>query len=148
MDDKYLAKYEDTKWLVLSSFLFCIPSIYAFITELYFHSGLLLFTSLISANYWRKATYCWRRNLDLIFSKISFGVFVSNGIYYVREKYFYLGYLGLFLLIYCFFKSANLHNKAINSSETTNNWYKYHFFFHVLMTIELMIIIQSIITSK
>jgi hypothetical protein len=96
MDDKYLAKYEDTKWLVLSSFLFCIPSIYAFITELHFHSGLLIFTSLISANYWRKATYSWRRNLDLMWSKLSFGVFVSNGIYYVREKYFYLGYLGLF----------------------------------------------------
>lgn len=34
---------------------FTIPSIYAFINNLYSYSILLLFTSLISANYWRKA---------------------------------------------------------------------------------------------
>lgn len=145
MNDEYLANYDDTKWLVLSSFFFCIPSVYAYMTELYFHSGLLLFTSLISANYWRKATLSWRRNLDLAFSKISFGVFVSNGIYYVREKYFFIfGYIGLFLLVYCFYKSTQLHK----SSETPNTWYKYHFLFHFLMTIELMIIVQSIIMLK
>jgi hypothetical protein len=74
----YIACWQHTKWLFLSSFFFTIPAIYAYINNLYFHSILLLFTSLISANYWRKATYSWRRNMDLIFAKFSFIVIGGN----------------------------------------------------------------------
>jgi hypothetical protein len=68
-NDIYVAHWVHTKWLVLSSFFFIIPAIYAFINNMYAHFILLFFTSLISANYWRKATYSWRRNMDLIFAK-------------------------------------------------------------------------------
>jgi hypothetical protein len=137
--DIYIAKWEDTRWLVLSSFFFTIPSIYAFIINLYSYSFLLLCTSLISANYWRKATYSWRRNMDLIFAKISFIVFFSNGVYYVKSVgYVITGYSGIIVLLYCYYLSGKLLQLK------NNNWYKYHLMFHLIMTYEQIIIIDSI----
>jgi hypothetical protein len=135
----YIAPLEQTKWLVLSSFFFIIPASYAFINKLYSHFLLLLFTSLISANYWRKATYSWRRNMDLIFAKIAFIIYLSNLIYYVRTLYYLLsGYTGILVLLYYY----NLSNKYHYLKN--NNWYKYHFIFHIILTYEQFIIIDSI----
>ena len=58
-NEKYIATWEHSKWLVASSFFFMIPAGYACMNQLYFYCVLLGFTSLISANYWRKATYSW-----------------------------------------------------------------------------------------
>jgi len=88
-NDIYIAHWDQTKWLVLSSFFFTIPGTYALINNLYKHFILLLFTSLISANYWRKATYSWRRNMDLIFAKISFIVYFSNGVIMLENYIIY-----------------------------------------------------------
>lgn len=139
----YIAQWIHTKWLVLSSLFFLIPATFAFINNLYTHSILLLFTSLISANYWRKATYSIRRNIDLVFAKISFIVFVSHGFIYVRTIYYVIsGYIGLLVLLYCYYLSCKL--LELNN----NNWYKYHFIFHFIMTYEQMIIIDSILHYK
>lgn len=139
----YIANWEDSKWLVLSSFFFIVPSTYAFINTMYAHSILLFFTSLVSANYWRKATYSWRRNMDLIFAKVSFIVFISNGIFYVRTLHYIIpGYTGLLLLAYCYYLSGRL------SELKSNNWYKYHFIFHFILACEQTIIIDSIINSR
>jgi hypothetical protein len=142
-NDIYIAHWDQTKWLVLSSFFFTIPGTYALINNLYKHFILLLFTSLISANYWRKATYSWRRNMDLIFAKISFIVYFSNGVYYVRKLYYLLpGYSGILVLIYCYYLSEKLCKLK------DNNWYKYHFIFHIILTYEQFIIINSILSIK
>jgi hypothetical protein len=138
-EDIYIAKWEDTRWLVLSSFFFTVPSIYAFIINLYSYSFLLLCTSLISANYWRKATYSWRRDMDIIFAKISFVVFFSNGVYYVKSvSYVITGYSGIIVLLYCYYLSGKLFKLK------NNNWYKYHLMFHLIMAYEQLIIIDSI----
>jgi len=138
-EDIYIEKWEDTRWLVLSSFFFTVPSIYAFIINMYSYSLLLLCISLISANYWRKATYSWRRDLDIIFAKISFVVFFSNGVYYVKSVgYVITGYSGIIVLLYCYYLSGKLFKLK------NNNWYKYHLMFHLIMTYEQLIIIDSI----
>jgi hypothetical protein len=138
-EDIYIAKWEDTRWLVLSSFFFTVPSIYAFIINMYSYSFLLLCTSLISANYWRKATYSWRRNMDLIFAKISFVIFFSNGVYYVKSVgYVVTGYTGIIILLYCYYLSGKLLQLK------NNNWYKYHLMFHLILAYEQTIIIDSI----
>jgi len=138
-EDIYIAKWEDTRLLVLSSFFFTVPSIYAFIINLYSYSFLLLCTSLISANYWRKATYSWRRDMDIIFAKISFVVFFSNGVYYVKSvSYVITGYSGIIVLLYCYYLSGKLFKLK------NNNWYKYHLMFHLIMAYEQLIIIDSI----
>lgn len=139
-NEKYIAELVHTKWLVLSSLVFMIPSTYAYFNKLYFFCVLLFFTSLISANYWRKATYSWRRNMDLVFSKISFVVFASNGILYVRTMHYLIsGYTGLILLLYCYYLSGKLLELK------KDNWYKYHIAFHFIIMYEQIIVIDSIL---
>lgn len=104
----YLARWEETKWIVMSSFFFTVPSVYALILEKYSLSFLLLGTSLVSANYWRKA---WRRDLDLVFAKVSFTVFLYNGVIHVRTLPFVVsGYSGLCLLLFMYYLSNELGN--------------------------------------
>ena len=139
-NDIYIAQWEQSRWLVLSSFFFTIPSIYAFINNLYSYSILLLFTSLVSANYWRKATFSWRRNMDLVFSKLSFVIFFSDGVVYVNSvNYVITGYIGIILLLYCYYLSGKLFKLK------NNNWYKYHMIFHLIIAYEQLIILDSIV---
>ena len=139
-NEKYIATWERSKWLVASSLFFMIPAGYAYMNHLYFYSVLLGFTSLISANYWRKATYSWRRNLDLVASKVSFVVFVSKGILYVRRpQYLVTGYTVLVLLLYYYYLSGKLF--ALKNDD----WYKYHIAFHFFIMCEQIIVIDSIL---
>jgi len=139
-EDKQIANWECTKWLVISSCFFLIPSIYAYYNKLYYYSVLLLLNSLISANHWRNATfYSWRRKLDLVFTKILFVIFAINGVLYVRYiPYLITGYSGLIGFIYCFYLSEKLYEK-------TDSWYKYHFLFHFIVMYEQIIILDSMI---
>ena len=190
--DIYLASWEHTKWLVLSSSFFLFPSMFAFYHHLYFHSFLLCSTSIISANYWRKPTYSWRRTMDLLFSKISFSWFFFHGVFYIHSTphiIFAVSNTCLFsscflLSSYYFYKDQDIcgseeiwsglraqladpnttnsfaasqkrgnfvvrHGERVWSEgrmpSTTNFkgcfapgevWYKYHFLFHTLMTLE------------
>jgi hypothetical protein len=68
----------DSRWIVLSSFLFSIPAVhYLLLTKgknvmSTFFCFLLCITSIVSANYWRDVKRGFRRNADLIVSKITF----------------------------------------------------------------------------
>ena len=132
--------WDDTRWLVLSSSFLLIPTIYGYSKKLYSHSSLLLLTSLVSMNYWRKATYSWRRWMDLIVSKITFSVFLYNGVINTWGQIcpMIFGYSGLFGICYCFTKSEQLWKKK------NNNWLNYHMSFHTLLTCELMMILNKI----
>ena len=124
----------------VSSGVFLIPATYAYIHKLYSFFILLFFTSVISANYWRKATYSWRRTIDLFFAKISFVVFASNGVLYVRKMHYIIpGYAGVLILLYCYYLSGKLYELK---KET---WYKYHFMFHCIMAYEQLIILDSML---
>ena len=89
---------------------------YGYSKKLYSYSNLLLATSLVSMNYWRKATYSWRRMMDLIISKITFSIFLYNGIISTRKclKSIVFGYSGLFSLCYCFNKSITIYYTILN----------------------------------
>lgn len=81
--------------------------------------------------------------MDLMFAKVSFSIFVSNGIFYVRTlNYVIPGYTGLIVLLYFYYLSTKLLQMK------NNNWYKYHFGFHLIMTFEQIIIIDSILKSR
>ena len=57
--EKYVALYSESKYIVISSCLFLIPSIYGFINNKYFFAITSLLTSIFSINYWRDAKYCY-----------------------------------------------------------------------------------------
>ena len=80
--------------------------------------------------------------MDLFFAKVSFVVFISNGIYYVQTPlYLITGYGGLLLLAYCYYVSAKEFN-------TNDHWYKYHVLFHLILAYEQCIILDSIVQSR
>lgn len=146
-DEIYIAQWEHTKWLVLSSGFLLIPATYAYIHKLYSFCILLFFTSLISANYWRKATYSCRRTLDLLFAKISFVVFFSNGVLYVRTLHYVIpGYAGAIMLLYFYYLSGKLYEMQLSNVQKT--WFKYHFMFHFIIAYEQLIILDSMINAS
>jgi hypothetical protein len=133
-----IAPFQQTKYITLSSGLFCITSYYAYYNSLYFYAIILLLTSVISANYWRNATYSWRRNIDLLFSKLSFTIFVYNGMYYVNIYNNKISYIGLPCLIYCYYLSNKLF------IQKNLYWIYFHIIFHIIMTYEQYIILYHI----
>jgi hypothetical protein len=134
-----IAPWEQSRWITLSSCLFMIPSYYAYLRELYAYSILLLITSLVSINYWRNATYSWRRTLDMIVAKITVTVFISNGTYYIRDiPTLIVGYTNLIPLVYCYYLSDKYH-KAQNP-----RWVVYHCGFHFVLFYEVMLLIHTI----
>jgi len=153
-DEIYLASWEHTKWLVLSSSFFLFPSMFAFYHHLYVHSFLLCSTSFISANYWRKPTYSWRRTLDLFFSKISFSWFFLHGVFYIHSTpHILLAVSNTCLFSSCFLLSSYTyqdHRYHIQNTPRVGGygddiWYKYHFLFHTLMTLEQYHILYHIL---
>ena len=140
-DEIYLASWEHTRWLVLSSSFFLFPSMFAFYHHLYLHSFLLCSTSFISANYWRKPTYSWRRTLDLFFSKISFSWFFLHGIFYIHST----PHIILAVSNTCLFSSCFILSFYTYQDQKHDIWYKYHFLFHTLMTWEQFHILSHIL---
>jgi hypothetical protein len=141
--NQYIASWEETKWLVLSSFFYSIPAINTLYKKQYINTYVLILTSLASANFWRKATYSWRRTMDLAISKISFLSFFIQGITYVKYRpYIIIGYILLFFTIR-FYYLSNKYYKLKN-----HTWYKYHFLFHMMTILKIFLIINSIQTKK
>ena len=141
--DIIIAPWETTKWLVLSSFFFMVPAWHYYINSLPSYSALLLCTSLVSANYWKKATYSWRRHMDLCVAKLSFVIFLSNGVYYVRSPQSMIpGYGGLAVLSYCYYMSRKQY--TLNDKY----WYKYHMAFHAIMAYEQTLILYCMLSHR
>ena len=137
MADNYIADWRETRWIVGSSITFFIPAIYC--RASYTNTILLVVTSIISANFWRKATYSWRRDLDLVYAKFVFTVFVLEGVHYVRyTPYVIISYPLMSTLIYCYYLSEKYHQIKYPY------WYCYHVAFHLMMTCELFMILDSI----
>jgi hypothetical protein len=158
--------WNQTKWIVLSSTFFSIPAAYHLyarthsptklplsvsldhpIPVLILRSGIvqsifpymLVVTSLVSANYWRKATRGWRRNLDLIVAKITFATGLYIAAKYVQSNEHRIQ----IVIILCFIPVCyNESTKYVNSGNPA--WVKYHFAFHVLLSISGAIILRGL----
>lgn len=145
MSEVYIA--HNTYPLVLSSTFFLLPCVYSVYCKSVFFTIMLVLTYGVSANYWRKATYGFRRNVDLIFSKISFSVFFYKGFVVVvyglkdtpiRQLRVYAGFATLFSIIYFYYLSERTYHRG------NPNWIYYHMLFHMFVGIEQLIILQSI----
>jgi hypothetical protein len=146
----------NTEPIVISSCFFLIPTIYSYYTKQYFYTTILLLTFGISVNYWRKATYGFRRNLDLIFSKISFSIFLVTKIFYIQygsplllgypiyqitdisKRRFIASYTSL-ILIGCFYDLSNYY-----FYRSDRNWIKCHMLFHLFCSSNIILILNGI----
>jgi hypothetical protein len=138
-----IAPWQETKWIVLSSCFFLIPSSYAFQNQLYGNASLLLSMSLISVNYWRNARISWRRTTDLIYSKMMTIIFVTKGIYHKHTfPSLMVGFVCATGIVYFYHYSCTFH------SEKKECWVQYHVIFHFLMTINMWLVVSHSIPSK
>jgi hypothetical protein len=134
------ATWEYTRWLVVSSCFFMVPSAYAYYNQLYFNSYVLLLTSLISANYWRKATYSWRRSADLIFAKISFFIFLVGWVAHVTN------YNMVLVGVFCASCMGASYEKSVGLREKKSpHWYKYHVGYHFSTMVSQLIVLNAMI---
>ena len=137
------APWEETRWVCMSSFFFMGPAVYSYYNGLYMLGSVLTLTSLISANYWKNAIHSWERILDRIYAKVAFVILFTNGVRYVETWPFLLvGWSGIPLIGYCYYMSNKLGGNKIST------WWKYHMVFHSIMTVEQIIVIQSILLKK
>ena len=137
-----IAPWKETKWIVLSSCFFLIPSWYSYKNNFILDAYLLGVTSLISINYWRNAINSWRREVDLFYSKTMIVVFVSKGFVVLDEKLLFLALLGVVGVGYCYHCSCKYH------LEQKQYWFYYHTMFHFLLTCELLLITENQRISK
>lgn len=140
--ERYVAR--DTGKLVLSSTFFLVPLVCTVPNNRHFYTGMLVLTWIISVNYWRRATYGWRRNLDLAFSKVSFAVFFARGYVVVytspfhtlpEKVYVYTGFTFLGLIVYFYYLSGRAYNAG------SPLWIYYHMLFHLFIGLEFMAIL-------
>jgi len=126
------------RYLTHTSILFMFPAIYSYSCRLYFLAFVACLTSIISANFWRNPVPGIRRDMDLVYSKLSFMIFFCNGIYYVRSvPYILIFYPGLGCMIWMFYLSnATYYMKK-------EYWWKYHLIFHGTVLTTQLAIIQS-----
>lgn len=128
-----IVKWEESKWLVVTSATF-LPGAYMLYHNQYYNQCyFLLWTTFCSMNFWRKATYGTRRQLDLICSKISFCIFLYDGTLYLYG-YGLVCWPNLALIIYCYLTA----NKLFESKN--ENWIYYHMLFHILVGMQGFVI--------
>jgi len=135
--DIYLVEWRESRWLVLTSLFSLLPAIYSFQNGLYFLSAVSLFTSIISANYWRRATISSRRDFDLVYAKLSFIIYSFHGLYYVRGYRLLTFSPGLTYLIYNYYYSNQYYY------EKKREWLNYHIWFHMMILTGKMVILES-----
>lgn len=139
---KRVASWNSSKYITASSFAFSLPIVY-FIHEkesehLKAPCGILILSSLISANYWRNALYDWRRSLDIYMARFTFSYYFFNGCMVIPFPFNMIG-LGTSL------GSLQLFHKATNEYNKKNKyWFKYHLGFHGLLTINSFLVLYFI----
>ena len=114
-----------TKYIVGSSLFFQVPAYYAYRHEMYSYAVTCFITSVLSINYWRHASYSWRRDMDMYWAK-------SAGVYYFVQgiQYTKIGFPSTFIMLYLYYQSCEQFKL-----NPYGKWYLYHMAFHAIVAI-------------
>lgn len=127
-----------SKWLCLSSCAFLIPALLSLGSTdvLWWLPCTYVATAAVSINYWRDAQSSWRRELDLVVAKLSFGITVYNGWLYTRNHYLlWLGWPLTLVIIFCYWLSITLHSRLDAS------WITAHMTMHLFISCGMSIVV-------
>ena len=134
-----IAPFKQTKWIVLSSFSFILPSLFGLYKKEYCLSTASTCVFLCSLNYWRDARYSIRRNIDIIVAYTVSLTYVIYGHLYVGNSIVLYTGFPIGCIIYGLYNTsknkyyANKHNFS---------WVKYHMLFHFITACEQVIVIN------
>ena len=140
---------EETKWIAVSSIFFGIPGImyfykyfkkeHPFIKPIMIYSSLLIISSVFSVIYWIDARRGWRRNVDLIVSKITFATACICAVFYVNYSHFYT--IALYSLFPFYVLTYTYSTLLIEKQDT--KWVIYHVAFHILLAIGAISVLRG-----
>ena len=125
-------------WLTMSSLSFLIPSMLSFKLNVLSLFVLYFVTSIASANYWRKASYGLRRNIDLTVSRICFTLTLTTGIMHVRGFLRNIGWALVIAVALSYKLSFYLHDKK------SFKWLIVHVFMHACTASGMCIVVIAV----
>lgn len=132
-DTTYVVPKEEARIFLFTSLGLAFPAYYAYKHQYYSYTLLSILTSGISALYWHKPTYSWRRNLDLVFAKLSFSIYFFTAFFHLKcgdRFHKWAFYAGTPLMLFCYgCSNMNLYP-----------WWMFHLGFH------MMVIVQKFLT--
>lgn len=132
-------------YLVFSSVLFFIPTLYSIFCQVFIPFGILsFFTGIASVNFWWFGEANWRLFLDKFVAYITATCYCVSGFLRVIENELNpIIYTIIILSAFLFYKiSCKLWN------EGNNYWVLYHVGFHIFLVIGKIIIINSFVSFQ
>ena len=113
----------ESRMLLTTSCMTLFPIYVAYQHSLWLYVYTSTGTMIFSLLYWYNPIHGWRRNLDLIYAKYTFVVYLGSGIWYVPPGFptflFYLGALSIFQSYTLTYVYPRI-------------WFRYHVLFHIL----------------
>ena len=130
---------ENDNILVLSSILFLIPAYIAYQNEMYLHSIVTIFASLISCHNWlqyRKTNKS--TTLDIYYCRISMIFYLITGCFIVKSY---------ILILFGFLDAANIGMFYVTSCQTIEDKFTtnmLHFLFHMCVLIGKIMVVSKL----
>jgi hypothetical protein len=137
--ENILVEWRESRWLVLTTMGYLIPTLYSYHNHHYFLSYLTFTSFLISVNYWRKASFSFRRDLDIVFQKIAFLIYLYHGLSYLKGYRFMFSSYGLLYIFYNYYYSNKFYY------EKKEKWLTYHMCFHIMVMLEQIVVLESVL---
>ena len=149
---KVVAPFKLTKWLLLSSTSFIIPSIYGFYKHTYGYAVLSTTILICSLNFWRDAKYGMRRNIDVCVAHSGALIYTINALHILYKLHIktnsnisfipYFTY-GLYPIFCTIFGMHIIAENRYTIFPNTHYWVKYHMIFHVFCALGQSLTIYS-----
>lgn len=120
---KYDVELYQSRTLICTSSLTAIPIVIAYKRGLYFHAITSVGNFAFSVLYWYKPVHGWRRNLDLLYEKYAFCVYLISGVFFMPPGLCaFIFYVGTIALAHCYLSTMKYPKK----------WLQYHILFHLI----------------
>ena len=121
--NQFIIRTLESRFLLTTSCLNVFPIYMAYQRSLWLYAFTSTGTMVFSLIYWYNPIHGWRRNMDLIYAKYTFVVYLGSGIWYIPHGIpnllFYLGALSIFQM----YVMTYVYPKI---------WIRFHVLFHVL----------------
>ena len=121
-----MLEWTESNYMVMSSMLFLVPSVYAYVQHMYVHSCGFGFIAFASINYWKHPQLGFRRDLDIVTARTSSALGIT---YYMmhtsrRQQWYMIVGSGCMIGLYSISRHRYYHQLP---------WVKYHVAFHIMV---------------
>jgi hypothetical protein len=120
---RFVIQPHESRILLTTSCLTVFPIYMAYQRSLWLYVFTSTGTMVCSLIYWHNPIHGWRRNMDLIYAKYTFVVYLGSGIWYIPRGFpsliFYLGALSIFQTYVLTYVYPII-------------WFRYHVLFHII----------------